>query len=279
MAKYKILVDSSSNLLSGFETENPDVLFDVVPLTIRIQGRDYPDDDVLDIPAMLQAYHAHKNDASTSCPSPAAFLDRMNGADYYLIFTMTSKLSGTFNSAQVARSSFDHPENVFVLDCEAVGGVLEILVREALEEIRNGVPFETLIQDLQKKEKDCHLLFVLQRFDTLVKAGRIDRVKAFLASRLHIKPIGVAKEGTIHQLEPIRPLEGTEKRLMVNIGKLCPHPEGKTCILSYTAEAAEAERLMEKIRKTYPFKAVLLRENRGLVSYYSLEKALLIAFD
>ena len=96
--KYKIIVDSSSNLTKDYLDDEKDILFSVAPLRMNFGGKEYVDDENLDVHQMLVDLSKCKEVPHSSCPSPQDFLSTYEGADKYLVFTISTKLSGSFNS-------------------------------------------------------------------------------------------------------------------------------------------------------------------------------------
>ena len=97
--KMKIVADSSANLLSL-----PDIDFGVVPLHIIVGENDYIDDDKIDLTAMQENLSSYKGKTSTSSPSPHEWENAFGDADVVFCITITSSLSGTYNSAVIARA-------------------------------------------------------------------------------------------------------------------------------------------------------------------------------
>ena len=142
--KIKIIVDSTSNLKTeDYNTE--EVPFEVVPLSLIIGEKDYVDNcknDLKEIVSVSERSKAENIKITTACPSPQAYLDAYQGADKYIVITLSQKVSGSYNSACVARDMLEHPEDVFVMDSYACCGIVELLVRHAIEWIKEGLSFE-----------------------------------------------------------------------------------------------------------------------------------------
>ena len=127
--KYKIIVDSSSNLTKDYLVDD-EIGFGVAPLTLNIAGKEYVDDEVDKAIEVLEALNSTKEKVTSSCPSTGVYLEMMSGATYYIVITLTQKLSGSYNSALVAKSMHTTPNNIFVLDSKLVCGALRILVNK-----------------------------------------------------------------------------------------------------------------------------------------------------
>ena len=99
--KIKIVADSSSNLLNleGIE-------YSSVPLTIITNDKEYVDDENLDVNQMVKDLREYKGKSSTSCPSVGSWLNSFEDADEIYVVTITSNLSGAYNSAVQAKNIY-----------------------------------------------------------------------------------------------------------------------------------------------------------------------------
>lgn len=275
--KFKIIVDSSANLLNNY-LEGKDVLFESVPLITRIGNSEYVDDENCNLDEMMKKLEKTSEKCTSSCPSPQAFLDSFTGADYYFVITITKKLSGSFNSALVAKNSFKDPNKVFVLDSKAVAGTMILLVDKLVELIESGLDYNEICAKISEYRDSLELLFVLNKFDNLVRNGRMNKVVAFIATSLKIKPLCFAQDGEIKVKEKIRTLEGVFKRLVVNIGKMKDNFKDKVCIITHTNNLEGANFIKNLIEEHYNFKEIRIVANRGLCSFYALDKGIMVAF-
>jgi hypothetical protein len=122
------------------------------------------------------------------------------------------------------------------------------------------------------------MLFVLDKFDNLVKNGRMSKVAALIAKTLIIKPLCVALDGEIAIKEKIRTSKGVYKRLVYKIEEYLPDTEGKELIIVHTKASEEVKFIVSLIEEKYKFKRIRVVENRGLNSFYALEKGLMVSF-
>lgn len=274
--KYKIIVDSSSNLKSDYLINEKDIGFDVVPLTIRINDKEYVDDDNIDVNEMLNDYELTKK-GQTSCPSPNDFLSKINGADYYFIFTISSKLSGAYASALIAKDISELNDKVFLLDSKLVCGSIEELVIKTVELIKENKDIEEIKKELTSFRDSMNLLFILDRFDNLVENGRINKVVAFVAKLANIKPLCYGEDGEIKIKEKIRTFLGAIKRLSYNVGKMASD-FNRPLIISHTNNLEMANELKVMIENEYNFKNVIIREHKGLSAFYSQNGGIIVCF-
>jgi len=274
--KYKIVVDSSSDLTNDY-IKDENVGFEVIPLKINVAKKEYVDDINIDVKDMLNTMSKTKEKACSACPSPEIFKESYSEAENVICITMTSKLSGTFNAAYLAASECTN--NVCVIDSKSTAGVLILLVNRAYELMKQNKDFKEIVDELNEYQKNLNLLFVLDKFDNLVKNGRMSRLTAVVATCLYIKPLCIAQEGEIKIYEKPRTRRKALDRLVENIGILSSNFENKKCYISHCDCEQDATSLKKMIEEKYKFKEVIVTKMRGLTSFYALENGLLVGFE
>lgn len=272
--KYQILVDSASDLLSDYYTD-PEIGFKVVPLTIHVNDKEYVDNDSLNIQEMLANMHASKK-SSSACPAPQSFLSEFDNAEYTFIVTITSKLSGCYNSAVVAKNSYSKPENICVIDSKAVSGTEMLIVDKLIELIKQDLPYEQIVKEITEYRDKRSLYFILQKFDNLVNNGRMSKIAGLIASKLVIRPICIAYEGEIKIAKKIIGIKNTFTKLVQMIGEKAKDFSKETLIITHCFAEEEANYIKSDIEKKCNFKEIRILPMRGLCSYYALEKGLII---
>ncbi len=194
MKKYQIVVDSSSDLLKDY-IQDEKILFNVVPLTIKVGDKEFVDSEDLNIEEMLSAMHSYKDKSTSSCPATGSFEEMFKLAENTICITISSKLSGTYNSARLAGDMVD--ENVYVVDSKLTSGAMVLIVDKCYELMKQDLPFEEIKKQLDEFTSSTNLFFVLDKFDNLIKNGRMSKVAGIIAGVLKIKPIATGVEGDI----------------------------------------------------------------------------------
>ena len=273
--KYKIVVDSSSDLSNDY-IKDPNIGFEVVPLTIRANCIDFVDNESLNVDEMLNAMHASKTKSTTSCPSSEYFKKSYEEAEYVICITISSKISGTYNAAYLGGK--DCNSKVHVVDSRTTSGGMRLIADKAYELMKQDLPFEELCNQLEEYKASLNLFFILDTFENLVKNGRMSKITAFVAGALYIKPLCMANDGVIDIYEKPRTMKGALNRLVECIDKKCSDTENRKCVITHCKNEEAANFLKEEISRKYKFKEIIIEEMRGLCSFYALEKGVLVAF-
>ena len=275
MENIKLILDSSSNMES-----NPAENIEVVPLTISFGGKDYTDDQNLNIQEFLSDMNKNQVAGKTTCPSIQAWLDALEGTEKAIIITMTSGMSGTFSSALQAKAMYEekHPTSqIIVVDSRSAGPELTIVLRGIEKMIQGDIRFVDLEEEIAKFRMHTHLLFILQSLHNLSLNGRVSPAVAKIAGLLKINLIGTAnKEG---KLEPLTKARGMKKaiRELIKYMKEDNYHGGEVIIDHYENEK-DAEIIKEKILAEYPDAKITVRPMRGLCSFYAEEGGIMVGF-
>lgn len=198
MPNVTIVTDSSSDL----PIEVAERLgITVVPLSIR-----FGDDELVDrvelTPADFWARCATTDKLpETAAPSPGAFqaayeAARQAGASGVLCLTISSALSGTYQSALTAASATEGFP-VEVVDSRAVTMVLGLLAIAAAEAAQGGASLEELVASTRSEMSRMGVIGCLDTLEHLKKGGRVGGAQALLGSMLSIKPLLELKDGVV----------------------------------------------------------------------------------
>ena len=173
----------------------------VVPLIVRFgeeQFRDGIEIDPDQFYAKLQQSDVHP---TTSQPSPDAFATLYktllaNPDDQVVGLHISSKLSGTLQSATLAAKDFD-PARIHLVDTESVSGGLQLLVRASLDDIQAGETAAAVAAKATRRRSKVTILVLLDTLTYLHRGGRIGRAQAFLGSLLNVKPLIAIRDGEV----------------------------------------------------------------------------------
>ena len=192
----KIMVDSSS------DCRKEDGFFDIcVPLTVSIGGKDYRSGVDLSADEFYELLTTSQEFPKTSQPSPEAFAQEFEkikeAGDEVICLTLSSALSGTYQSAVIAKSMVDY-EGIYIVDTLCVTHMIGILAKFAREQIAAGVPAAQIAQQCEELKSKIKVLAGVDTLEYLYKGGRLSRASAAVGEIAGIKPIiTITAEGTI----------------------------------------------------------------------------------
>lgn len=276
--KFKIVCDSVSNLKNDYLVDS-EIGFENVPLTLRVNGEIFVDDDQIDTVKLLESMDKDKKAASTACPSPGEYANAFEGAENVFVVTVSGKLSGSYNSAVLASKEFAG-KNIHVIDSRNAAGGQVLIVDRLVELIKQDLPFETIVKEIDQYVKDTHIIFVLSKYDNLAKSGRMSKLVAFAASTIKIKTICKAVDGEIEIQSKALTETSAYRKLVENMPRLAETNDfsGRKCVISHTENEESAFFLTKLIKAAFNFAEVVIMKNKGVAAYYSALHGIMVAF-
>lgn len=276
MRKMKIVADSSANL-----TCRESVAFGVAPMKVSTAQREFIDDAQLDLEEMVHFFLSCKERSQTSCPNPEDWLQAFGDGEDIFCVTITSALSGSYNSACIARDMYEaaHPgRRVFVIDSLSAGPELTLMVEKLEEWILAGKSYEEICQEAPRYQLQTGLLFALKSLNNFAANGRVSPAVAKIAGVLGIRIVGKASdEGTLAPTDKCRG-EGNALAAIVRHLKESGLKIGRVELAHCLNEEAAAT-LKAMIAAEIPDATVNIRKNLGLCSYYAEKGGLLVGFE
>ena len=268
---YKIIIDSCGELSKEMQEDGH---FENVPLTLQIGDTEIVDDKSFNQAEFLKKVAESEEGPKSACPSPDAYMQAMDcDAEHIYVITLSSQLSGSYNSACLAKDLFledNEDKKICVIDSKSasIGESLIGLHIAACEEA--GMDFETVVENVGKYIEEQHTFFVLETLETLRKAGRLSNLKAKLASTLNIKPImGSTEEGNIQQLAQARGMNKALDRMVQSMMEVTNNCENRILAISHCNCKERALQLKEKIEKVASFKEIFIVDTAGVSSMYA----------
>jgi DegV family protein with EDD domain len=219
----KIITDSTADL-SAEEYKKHDI--GVVPLTIRLGDRMWRDFFDIDPDTYYSLLRESRDFPVTSQPSPQEFIDAyapfVRKREPVLSIQISSKLSGTYQAANLARSHFSGASIVVVDSFQASLG-LGMIVLLCAEKASSGAPFEEVAELARDLTSRVNTYFSLDSLEYLHRGGRIGKAQAFLGTLMKIKPLLKMTEGEIQPVEKIRTSERLLNRFVELVEKAAHH--------------------------------------------------------
>lgn len=228
--KTRIVVDSTADILPEYLDQ-----IHTVPLTVSFGEEEYIDGVTMDHRTFYQKLIETDAMPSTSQASPAAFAEQYDQAaaddEEVVVITISSKLSGTYQSAMIAAAG---RSSVYVVDSENASVGCGILVGLALRYLRDGMTASAIAEKLQEDKKKIVVIALLDTLEYLKRGGRISKASAFAGGLLNIKPVISIADGEIQLLGKARGSKMGNNLLAQQIQKVGGIDFTKPVLLGYT---------------------------------------------
>ncbi len=212
--RLAIITDSTCDLTA---TELKKLGVEAVPLHVHFKGGTFKDWLEIDPARIIAGVTEGAEMPSTSQPSPAEFADAYAravaaGAAEILVITISSGISGTFQSATIAKEGAGVPVTVFDSKAASLGHGEMARVASRMRAAGEGVP--AILAALEKVRDTNFVIFTVATMDYLQKNGRIGRASALLGSLLNVKPLLTLEDGKVGPLSRARGIKKAQQEMV-----------------------------------------------------------------
>lgn len=275
---YKIIGDSCLDLTKELKK---DPHFQMVPLTLQVDDNMVIDDETFDQKAFIKMVAASPNCPKTACPSPEAFKEayECEAEDVYVI-TLSSHLSGTFNSAALGKELYEEehgPKNILLIDSESASSGelnLSLAIRDMYEA---GMEFAEISEKILKLRDEQKTYFVIDSLEPLRKNGRLTGLQAFFATALNIKPVMGADHGVIIKLDQARGVNKGLAKMCDIAGKDAGSGEAKRAVIAHCNNPERAEIVRQDLENRGMFREIVITETAGVATVYAGDGGVILA--
>lgn len=276
--RYKIIGDSCLDLTKEMRK---DPCYSMIPLTLMVGERHFVDDETFDQKEFIKVVKEYPECPKSACPSPEMFKEAYCcEEENVFVITLSAALSGSYNSAVLARSLYEEEhgkKNILVLDSKsASSGQLNIAmyIRELCDQ---GLEFDEICEKASAYRDRMNTYFVLESLDTLKKNGRLTGLQAFFATKLNIKPVMGADNGTIIKLDQARGIQKALQRMAEIAVKEAGTTKDKRLVIAHCNAPERAQFMKEKLCSMADFKEVVITDTCGVSTVYANDGGVILA--
>ncbi len=225
--------------------------------TLNLDGKEY--EDFVDITAdefykkIVENPDIDVSTSQTSTGKIAQIYEELKQEGYtdVIVVVISSKLSGTYQGALLARDMVDDL-NVYVIDSRTVSYGEAYMIQEAIKMIKDGSTVIDIINHLEKIRDHIKIYVLVDTLKYLVKNGRLSAANGFIGTLLKIKPLlHIQSDGTLVPFEKIRTTSKAQSRLLEVISAEI-HEKNVIMFIVYTNNKDKAEELKSKFLEQNP---------------------------
>lgn len=274
---YKIVVDSCCELP---EELAQDKRFERVPLGLEVGDYNILDDENFNQAEFLRKVAEYPKCPKSSCPSPQRFMESYHEeADHVYAVTLSSHLSGSYNSAQLGKNLYQEKygaKQIHVVDSESASGGETQIALKIMELEESGLSFEKIVEKIETFRDSIHTYFVLDNLETLRKNGRLSGVKALVASTLNIKPVMGSNKGEIIQKSQTIGIKKALSKMAELAASEVKNAAERRLIITHCNALERAEQVRQMILKKVAFKECIIMDTRGVSSMYANDGGVIV---
>ena len=274
---YKIVVDSCCELPEKYKKDSR---FQIVPLELEVGDYMIWDDETFNQKVFLEKVAASPLCPKSSCPSPEKFMEAYRGeADEVYVVTLSSHLSGSYNSAELGKNLYREQygeKKIHVVDSESASCGETQLAMRIMRYKEAGLSYEETVEKIEVFKRRMRTYFVLDNLETLRKNGRLNSVKAFVASTLNIKPVMIGNLGVIEQKSQAIGINKALARMADCIVADVHHPEKRTLMITHCNCPERAQYMRTLMEKRAAYRNVLIMDTAGVSSMYANDGGVIV---
>ncbi len=274
----KIVVDSGCDLNSIILESGFD--FEQVPLSLNVDDKVFIDKDI-NVEEFLTIMEGSPNLFKSAAPSPEAFCNAFEGYDEVYCVTISSLMSGSYNSAIVGRDLYleKNPDaKVYVIDSKLATAAETTVVSKMVQQLQLGFRGPELIEIMDDLINHTICYFVLDSFQNLTKNGRLNPMISKLASVMNIKPVC---KGQNHEMTLEYKPRGTKKayQKLVEVVSSDKRISDKTILyITHIQSLDAANTIKNMISEKVKVKDIIINECTGLCAAYAERFGLVVAY-
>ncbi len=270
MEKIGLLIDSTSHTSADLHLYD---FIKTVNLRVDIDDTEYLEKDLSK--EQMEAFIEGNHKLLTSQPAPTDFLDKFaefsnEGYTHVLIVVLSDKLSGTFQSALLAKSMLEGDLEVSVHSPQVASFGVANGLRVLAKDIQAGITFDKLVKRYYQVFEHGYVSFTLSNLKHLFKGGRLNRVQALIGTVLRIKPIVEMVEGKLKMVRKERTNIACQEFFMAKVDEYAEKFEHVYIDIIHLNNEKWAESIKSIVEEKYPNIHIFMTDYVSPVFYVHL---------
>ncbi|WP_092922426.1 DegV family protein [Romboutsia hominis] len=276
--KIRIITDGSCD----FPQEVLDrAIPDVVGINVAFGEDSYIGGIDIDSETFYKKMKESKELPKTSSPSPDRFLELYKGDDEeLLVFTLTSKLSSTYNNAVLAKEMYleENPyKRIEVIDSASGSIGVASMILKCSELIDAGKNMDEILEHIERYKEEIVFFGALETLENAIKGGRINKVAGKIINALNFKVIIKIEDGLVKPIDKARGGSNSIKKALEYVENNVGHQDEKTVIIGHANCIDKAEKIKSIVEGNLNFKEVLIAEIGPIMGTFTSEGAILVS--
>lgn len=274
----KIVTDSTSDIDLEYAKEKD---IEVIPLKVIIDGKEYKDRIDLQPQQFYQLLTSSNVLPTTSQPSPQDFLTIYEKAkkdhDSVLVITLSSEVSGTYQSACIAKELAEY-DDICVLDSYNATQGLRIIVEKAIALRAEGKDVKDIYHYLEDYKHRVHIFAYVDTLEYFYKGGRLSKTSATMGTLLKFKPVVGLKDGKLVLFTKARGMQKSTQKLIDLIHQTGEIDMNEPICIGYTGNDENLDKFEDQLRQALGFQDVLYGFVGPVIGTHAGPGARLIAY-
>lgn len=244
----RLVMDSAGDLPMNWASQYD---INVIPVNIQFRGKTYLQGVELSDQEFYRLADEGDEIPKTSQPTPYQFIEFYKKiaeiGDTILSMHVTSKLSGTFESAVIAARELKDQIKIFPLDSASGSAALGYMCKEARLMDRAGASLQAILERMEFIRQNITIVLTLDNLEYARKSGRVKTLQAVFASMLNVKPIVILREGALDVAERVRTRQKSLSRILEIVSERVGNRKVNVAVV-HARSPVVAEELLDRVR-------------------------------
>ena len=256
----RIASDSTADMPAGWQKEYD---IDIIPINIQFGEKTYLQGIDLDTEGFYRMVDETRTIPKTSQPTPYQFKEFYQKIakkdDTILSIHITSKLSGTYDSAVIAARELGTKMKIITFDSLSGSAGLGMMCREARLMDRAGAGVDKIVKRMEAIRDTLSIVLALDTLEYARMSGRVKALQAALASLLNVKPIAVLQDGVLHMAEKVRTRRASLDRVIEMLVEKYKDKKVNVAVV-HARDPQAGNSMLEQVRQRFNIKDLIITD-------------------
>lgn len=279
MKNIKLITDGSCDLSKEIIDSSK---VEIVDLMVSFGDKSYSTRTDITIPQFYEMMKDYSELPKTSCPSPNQFLDAFDcEEDNIIVLCLTSKLSGIYNSAVLAKNMYEEEngrkKRIEIIDSTTGSIGQALLVSKIANMIDEDISMDEIVNTIEKLKHEVVFYGALHTLENAIKGGRINALAGKIIGALNLKAIVHITDGLVKPIDKARGDKNSINKVIDYIKNNIHKTSGTKLAIGHANCPERAMKIKEVLENYHDFKEVYVMEVGPSMGVYTSEGAVLVA--
>lgn len=279
MRNIKLITDGSCDLSKEIIDSSK---VEIVDVMVSFGDKSYSTRTDITIPEFYEMMKDYNELPKTSCPSPNQFLDAFDcEEDNIIVLCLTSKLSGIYNSAVLAKNMYEeengNKKRIEIIDSTTGSIGQALLVSKVANMIDEDKSMDEIVNTIEKLKHEVVFYGALHTLENAIKGGRINALAGKIIGALNLKAIVHISDGLVKPMDKARGEKNSINKVIDYIKNNVHKTSGTKLAIGHANCPEKAMKIKEILESCHDFKEVYVMEVGPSMGVYTSEGAVLVA--
>ena len=279
MKNIKLITDGSCDLSKEIIDRSK---VEIVDVMVSFGDKSYSTRTDITIPEFYEMMKGYKELPKTSCPSPNQFLEAFDcEEDNIIVLCLTSKLSGIYNSAVLAKNMYEeehgNKKRIEIIDSTTGSIGQALLVSKIANMIDEDKDMDEIVNTIEKLKHEVVFYGALHTLENAIKGGRINALAGKIIGALNLKAIIHITDGLVKPIDKARGDKNSINKVIDYIKDNINKTSGTKLAIGHANCEDRALKIKETLESHYDFEEIHIMEVGPSMGVYTSEGAVLVA--